>query len=302
MSWQILYISNPAVLTLKNRQLKYQSLETDEVLTFPIEDVSVIVLEHKQVTLTHALLSACMEGKIVIFTCDEKHIPNGALFPFAAHSRYALHSKTQLSASEPFKKKLWQQIIKQKIFNQATVLSFYKKEGAKPLFEMAKQVKSGDPDNLEGYAARIYWDAVFKNFSRRDNTIHNAALDYGYAIMRGALARAIVGSGLLPAVGLHHDNQLNNYNLADDLIEPFRPFVDALVLQMRFEKDVLQPKEKQELVLLLTRTCLMNDEEITVLKAVEYVVQSLMKSFENKDVGYLKLPTFKFHKNVTKKG
>ena len=302
MSWQILYISNPAMLTLKNRQLKYQCLETDEILTFPIEDISVIVLEHKQVTLTHALLSACMEGKVVLFTCDDKHIPNGALFPFAMHSRYALHSKIQLQASEPFKKKLWQQIIKQKIFNQATVLSFYKKEGTKPLFEMAKQVKSGDPDNLEGYAARIYWDAVFKNFSRRDNTIHNAALDYGYAIMRGALARAIVGSGLLPAVGLHHDNQLNNYNLADDLIEPFRPFVDALVLQMLFEKDVLQPKEKQELVLLLTRTCLMNDEEITVLKAVEYVVQSLMKSFENKDVGYLKLPTFKFHKNVTKKG
>ena len=114
MSWQILYISNPAVLTLKNRQLKYQSLETDEVLTFPIEDVSVIVLEHKQVTLTHALLSACMEGKVVLFTCDDKHIPNGALFPFAMHSRYALHSKIQLQASEPFKKKLWQQIIKQK--------------------------------------------------------------------------------------------------------------------------------------------------------------------------------------------
>ena len=130
MSWQILYISNPAVLTLKNKQLKYQSLETEEVLTFPIEDVSVIVLENHQVTLTHALLSACMEGKIVIFTCDERHIPNGALFPFAAHSRYALHSKTQLSASEPLKKKIWQQIIRQKIFNQATVLAFYDKKEA----------------------------------------------------------------------------------------------------------------------------------------------------------------------------
>ena len=301
MSWQILYISNPAVLTLKNKQLKYQSLETEEVLTFPIEDVSVIVLENHQVTLTHALLSACMEGKVVIFTCDEKHIPNGALFPFAAHSRYALHSKTQLSASEPLKKKIWQQIIRQKIFNQATVLAFYDKKEANILFEMAKQVKSGDPENLEGYAARIYWDAVFKDFSRRDNTVHNAALDYGYAILRGALARSIVGSGLIPAIGVHHDNQLNNYNLADDMIEPFRPFVDALVLNMSFKSDVLTTKEKQELVLLLTKNCLMIEEEITLLKACEYQVQSLMKSFENKDAVYLKLPTFKIHKKFTKK-
>ncbi len=301
MSWQILYVSNPAVLTLKNKQLKYQSLETEEVLTFPIEDVSVIVLENHQVTLTHALLSACMEGKVVIFTCDEKHIPNGALFPFAAHSRYALHSKTQLSASEPLKKKIWQQIIRQKIFNQATVLAFYDKKEANILFEMAKQVKSGDSENLEGYAARIYWDAVFKDFSRRDNTVHNAALDYGYAILRGALARSIVGSGLIPAIGVHHDNQLNNYNLADDLIEPFRPFVDALVLNMIFKSDVLTTKEKQELVLLLTKNCLMMEEEITLLKACEYQVQSLMKSFENKDAVYLKLPTFKIHKKFTKK-
>ena len=301
MSWQILYISNPAVLTLKNKQLKYQSLETEEVLTFPIEDVSVIVLENHQVTLTHALLSACMEGKVVIFTCDEKHSPNGALFPFAAHSRYALHSKTQLAASEPLKKKIWQQIIRQKIFNQATVLAFYDKKEANILFEMAKQVKSGDPENLEGYAARIYWDAVFKDFSRRDNTVHNAALDYGYAILRGALARSIVGSGLIPAIGVHHDNQLNNYNLADDLIEPFRPFVDALVLNMSFNSDVLTTKEKQELVLLLTKNCLMMEEEITLLKACEYQVQSLMKSFENKDAVYLKLPTFKIHKKFTKK-
>ena len=301
MSWQILYISNPAHLSLKNRQLKYQSIETEEVLTFPIEDVSVIVLENHQVTLTHALLSACMEGKIVVFTCDEKHMPNGALFPFAAHSRYALHSKTQLAASEPLKKKIWQQIIRQKIFNQATVLAFYDKKESTTLFEMAKQVKSGDPENLEGYAARIYWDAVFKDFSRRDNTVHNAALDYGYAILRGALARSIVGSGLIPSIGVHHDNQLNNYNLADDLIEPFRPFVDALVLNMSFKSDVLTTKEKQELVLLLTKNCLMMEEEITILKACEYQVQSLMKSFENKDAVYLKLPTFKIHKKFIKK-
>ncbi len=301
MSWQILYVSNPAVLTLKNKQLKYQSLETDEVLTFPIEDISVIVLENKQITLTHALLSACMEGKIILFTCDDKHTPNGALFPFANHSRYALHSKIQLSSSEPLKKKIWQQIVKQKIFNQATVLAFYNKKGANPLFEMGGQVKSGDTDNLEGYAARIYWDEIFKTGTRRDNSIQNAALDYGYAIIRGALARSIVGSGLIPAFGVHHDNQLNNYNLADDLIEPFRPFVDALVLSMKFKSDVLQPKEKQELILLLTKNCLMNDEEITLLKACEYVVQSLMKSFENKDVSFLKLPTFKIHKNITKK-
>ena len=301
MSWQILYVSNPAVLTLKNKQLRYQSLETDEILTFPIEDISVIVLEHNQVTLTHALLSACMEGKVVIFTCDDKHIPNGALFPFASHSRYALHSKIQLSASEPLKKKIWQQIIKQKIFNQATVLAFYDKQDANPLFEMSHQVKSGDTDNLEGYAARIYWDEIFKTGTRRDNSIQNTALDYGYAIIRGALARSIVGCGLIPSVGIHHDNQLNNYNLADDLIEPFRAFVDAQVLSMKFKSDVLQPKEKQELVLLLTKNCLMNNEEITILKACEYMVQSLMKVFENKDISFLKLPTFKIHKNVTKK-
>ncbi|MDR0449606.1 MAG: type II CRISPR-associated endonuclease Cas1 [Rickettsiales bacterium] len=291
MGWRILQLTKPCKLSVKNKQLLYES--DDNKTTFPIEDLSVVILETGFAQLTGSLLSELAANGVVLFACDQTHQPAGAFFPFHEHSRYAEIAHLQIAATEPLKKRLWQSIVQQKIMNQASLLKLLGKNNSSELQEIAKRVQSGDTDNREGYAAALYWKSLFENFTRNDDaSIINKSLNYGYAILRGCVARNIVGTGLVPCFGIHHDNKLNQFNLVDDLIEPFRPFLDFIVASTDFEgRTELTPQLKNKLVSILIHNCNMGSEEISILKACEMSAESLAKAVREKDSSLLKLPT-----------
>lgn len=294
MGWRILQITKPCKLSVKNRQLVYEPFE-DEALKLPLEDISVIILENRQILLNSSLLAELAEYDVVLFSCNASHLPSGTFFPYHDHSRYAEMTWVQIESSEPFKKRLWQEIVKAKINNQAVVLEALNKDGSKKLFEIAKLVQSGDAKNSEAYAAGLYWKYLFSDFNRGDeNNIINSALNYGYAIVRGAMARSVVGAGLLPCFGIHHANKLNQFNLVDDLMEPFRPFVDYKVASMQWENvKELSPQLKNQLVSVLTNNCLINGDELKLLYACEIEATSVAKSFKTKSIKDLRIPILK---------
>lgn len=296
MSWRILQITKPCRLSVKNSQLCYESLDDEaQKLNLPLEDVSVIILEHKQILLNSALIARLAENDIVVFSCGEQHLPEAVFLPFHNHSRYAEIAWLQTQTSEPLKKRLWQEVIKAKINNQAACLKWCQKENSDKMYAIAKQVQSGDAKNSEAFAASLYWKSLFIDFNRHDETdIRNSALNYGYAIIRGAMARAVVGAGLLPCFGIHHANKLNQFNLVDDLMEPLRPFVDYVVFNMDLMNiSTLTTPLKNQLVSVLTHNVIFDNEEISLLKIMEIEAQSIVKAFRDKDPKNLKLPVLK---------
>ncbi len=294
MGWRILQITKACHLSVKNRQLVYAPQEGD-TLTIPLEDVSVLVLENKQISLHNSLISELAKNDVVMFSCDESHLPSGVFFPFHNHSRYSEMAWQQVEMSEPLKKRLWQEIVKAKINNQAMCLQLFNRVNSDKLREIAKLVQSGDAKNSEAFAANLYWKSLFDNFNRNDESnIRNAALNYGYAIIRGCMARAVVGAGLLPCFGIHHANKLNQFNLVDDLMEPFRPYVDYQVNKMKWDGiSELSGSLKNELISILTQNCFMDEEEINILKSCELVAMSVAKSIRNKDAKFLRTPILK---------
>lgn len=235
-----LFISNPTYLSTKNNQLivSYPN-EEKEVKTVPIEDIGILVLEHQQITITNGLLSKLIKNKAAIINCDEFHLPISLLQPLVGHSEQTERIKHQLNASIPLKKNLWQQTINAKITNQGYVLEEFNIP-ARKLFKWANDVKSGDSENHESRAAVYYWKQFFEldNFTRSQHgNAPNNLLNYGYAILRAITARALVSSGMLPSVGIFHKNKYNAYCLADDIMEPYRVYVDVLV------NDIVQRKE-----------------------------------------------------------
>lgn len=290
MGWRILQLTKPCKLSVKQKQLFY---ETDDArTTIPIEDLSVVVLETGFVQLTGHVLSEFAANDVVLLTCDASHLPTGTFFPFHDNSRYSEMAHIQVAASEPLKKRIWQSVVQQKILNQAAVLRALDIENA--LSEIAKRVQSGDSDNREAYAAQLYWRLLFGDFTRRDDAnIINKALNYGYAIIRGCVARNVVSSGLLPCFGIHHDNQLNQFNLVDDMMEPLRPFVDYCVAKIDFNSSTdLTPELKNKLISVLLCNVNMNGEYLSLLKCVEIMSASLAKVFRQKDCRLLNLPVF----------
>lgn len=225
-------LSNPAYLNTRNEQLLINYPNTDEQpKSLAIEDLGVLVLENPQLTITNVLLSKLLENNVCVIQCDEKHMPKGVLLPLEGHSEQSERYKHHINASEPLKKNLWQQTVSAKIENQATLLAMLGKPNPKILY-LSKHVLSGDPQNLEGQAAALYWPQVFglSAFKRDpDGFPPNHLLNYGYAILRAITARALVSSGLLPTLGIFHKNKYNAFCLADDVMEPYRPFVDLLV-------------------------------------------------------------------------
>ncbi len=294
MGWRILQITKPCRLSVKNRQLVCENND-DNKLTLPLEDISVIVLENRQIIFSNALLSELADNDIVLFSCDFSHMPSGCFKPFHNHSRYSEIAWLQIETSEPLKKRIWQEIVKTKICNQAYCLKFFNKDYHKKLFEIAKLVQSGDAKNSEAFAANIYWKNLFEDFNRHnEQDIRNSALNYGYAIIRGCMARSVVGAGLLPCFGIHHANKLNAFNLVDDLMEPFRPFVDYQVNKLSFTnfKEV-DSQIKNKLVAILTQNCYISDEEVTLLRACDVVALSVAKTIKDKNLKYLQLPILK---------
>jgi CRISPR-associated protein Cas1 len=240
-----LYFGNPIYLSLRNSQLVLKTPDADKLeesfkreaeRTIPIEDIGVVVLDNRRITITTGAMEALLGNNCAIITCDSTSLPVGLMLPLCGNTTQSERFRNQIDASLPLKKQLWQQTVRQKILNQATVLNRNTGAVVKNMQVWANEVKSGDPDNLEARAATYYWRNLFPtlpNFVRgREGEPPNNLLNYGYAILRACVARGLVGSGLLPTLGIHHHNRYNAYCLADDIMEPYRPFVDDLVINI----------------------------------------------------------------------
>ena len=230
-----LYFGNPAYLHKQQQQLKVIKPDNNaEIGSVPIEDIGVVVLDNPQITITHALMAALLERNTAIISCDQKHLPTGLMLPLDGNTLQSERFRIQIEASEPLKKNLWAQTVKAKVENQATVLKAAGIDN-KRLLALLPQIQSGDAENIEGRAASVYWKLLFESipFVRdRFGDFPNPHLNYAYAIIRAVVARSLVGSGLLPTLGIHHSNKYNAYCLADDIMEPYRPYCDWLVFRM----------------------------------------------------------------------
>ena len=282
-----LAFGNPVYLSLSNQQLviKFPDKEKED-RTIPIEDIGVVVLENKQITITHALISALVENNCALITCDNNMLPSGLLLPLAVNTVQSERFNHQITASLPLKKQLWQQTIQCKIRNQATVLHTLHGLDCKNMLAWANDVRSGDADNKEARAAAYYWRKIFpdkKSFTRDQyGEMPNNLLNYGYAILRAVVARALVASGMLPTLGIHHHNRYNAYCLADDIMEPYRPFVDMLVYKivnsgLMFEE--LNTTVKRELLQIPTIDVFIDGKRSPLMVAVSTTTASLYKCF-----------------------
>lgn len=240
-----LYFGNPAYLSMNQKQLIIQvpevacneslpdSFKTDAKRSVPIEDIGVMILDNRQITLTQGLLEALIENNCALITCDATRMPVGLMLPLCGNTTQNERFRAQLEASLPLQKQLWQQTVQMKIANQAANLKVCKGAEVRNMLVWVDSVKSGDTDNVEARAAAYYWPSLFERFKRdREGFPPNNLLNYGYAVLRAVVARALVGSGLLPTLGIHHCNRYNAYCLADDIMEPYRPYVDKLVFDL----------------------------------------------------------------------
>lgn len=293
---RVIGFQNPAYLSLKLQQMvitlpdiEKQPNIPDEVKkmhvqTIPIEDIGVVVLDNRQVTITQALMAALLENNCAIITCDDHHLPVGLFLPLEGNDIQNERFRAQIDASEPLKKQMWQQTVSSKILGQAAVLQTENIE-SRNMCAWAKEVRSGDADNLEGRAAAYYWRNVFHNpnFIRgQEGDPPNNLLNYGYAIVRALIARALVAAGLLPTLGIHHHNRYNAYCLADDIMEPYRPVVDLAVLDIvkRFSDiSELTPALKRELLGIPTKDVVIDGHRSPLMVAVQTTANSVQKCF-----------------------
>jgi len=283
-----LYFGNPAYLKTKLEQLIIEKQDDGELVTVPIEDIGLLILDHGQITITSGVIAKLLEKNVALVTCDATHHPTGLMLNLDGHTLQSRQFAAQLDASLPVKKQLWQQTVTAKIYNQASLLKQHGKEN-KLLLNLARDVKSGDSENHEAKAASYYWKNLFPPFIgfRRDRygMPPNNMLNYGYAILRAVIARSLVGSGLLPTLGIFHRNQYNAYCLADDIMEPYRPFVDRLVCTMidpaepQFE---LTPALKKQLLTIPALDVYIDGQRSPLMVAAQRTTASLARCFEGK--------------------
>lgn len=285
-----LYFGHPSRLKAKDRQLLviYPNKEKTTV-SIPIEDIGVVVLDHWDIMLSQFALNKMLENNVAVISCNEKHMPKGMFLNLDGHHAQSKKTSHQIEATVPLKKNLWQQTVRSKIHNQAMVLN---RQGIAHgnLKSWSLKVGSGDPSNLEGRAAAYYWKKVFEPYTPRfkrdkDGGMPNALLNYGYAILRAVVARSLVASGLLPTLGIHHRNKYNAYCLADDIMEPYRPYVDILVLDLieegaLEEGERLSPQIKQGLLQIPALDVLINGKKSPLLVGVQRTTASLAACFE----------------------
>ena len=302
-----LCFSNPIYLSLRNAQLVLHlpEVESNKTLpeaikkeaerTIPIEDIGVVILDNRRITITSGVMEALLENNCAVITCNQKSMPVGLLLPLCGNTTQNERFRSQLEASLPLRKQLWQQTIKQKILNQEHVLRINTAQETNCMRVWSNDVRSGDPDNLEARAAAYYWKNVFTtypNFVRdREGTPPNNLLNYGYAILRAIIARALVGSGLLPTLGIHHHNRYNAYCLADDIMEPYRPYVDQLVLdiiQCNLEISDITRDLKMLLLGIPMLDVVINGKRSPLMIAAQQTTASLAKCFagEIKRISY----------------
>ena len=307
-----LCFSNPAYLSLNNSQLviKLPGVAYNKKLpeifdekttqTVPIEDIGIVVLDNKQITITQGLLEKLLENNCAVVTCDSSHLPVGLMLPLCGNTVQSERFRAQIDCSLPLKKQLWQQTIRQKILNQAAVLEKFSNEEHPCMRIWANEVRSGDPDNTEGRAAAYYWKNLFKDkvsdfVRKRDGVAPNNYLNYGYAILRAVIARSLVSSGMLPTLGIHHHNRYNAYCLADDIMEPYRPYVDDLV----YEYYVQHPDNKEidkefkaQFLSIPTLDVIIDGKRSPLMVAATTTTASLYKCFsgDQRKVSYPEMP------------
>ena len=258
----------------------------DELGRVPLDDITALILSGPQITLSKSLMVALAERKAVIVVCGRNWHPVSFSLPFDAHYESAGILKDQIAASEPLRKRLWQQVVRGKIANQAVVLRHHAPESRAigELEILRRRVKSGDPENMEAQAARHYWPALMGPDFRRDRHAEgvNALLNYGYTVLRAATARAVCGSGLHPALGLHHGSRVNPFALVDDLMEPFRPVVDSTVRDMSEGVTSLESDQKRVLAAVLREDVMLETGAAPVVNGLSRLAQSLVSSLATK--------------------
>lgn len=289
-----LYFGNPAYLYKKDGQLIVKDPESDSVsqaikAKIPTEDIGLIVLDHQRITITQSLMISLLEKNAAILLCNESHMPVSLTLPMAYNDTYCEKVKYQLEASEPLKKQLWRQTIVAKLKNQSRVLQILNLESSS-IDHMANRVKSGDPDNLEGQAANIYWDRLLDKYEvtrGRYDGPPNQYFNYGYAILRSVIARNLVGSGCLPVLGIHHRNKYNPYCLADDIMEPYRPLVDLMILkylnQIKALEDQLTKDDKAFLLQIPVLDVEINGKISPLMVGSQRTTASLIRCYEGID-------------------
>lgn len=289
-----LLFEKPAYLSLKDKQLlikqQDESLLPDTVFTtksLPIEDIGIVVLDNRQITLTQPLLDSFLDNNCALITCGESHMPTGMMLPLESNTIQSERFADQINASLPLKKQLWQQTVKQKILNQHAVLCLTHGKLFPYMTNLADKVKSGDTDNVEGTAAAYYWKNIFSGYIEdfvrdREGMSPNAALNYGYAILRAVIARSLAASGLLATLGIHHHNRYNAYCLADDIMEPYRPYVDYLIANLvasGVDCSKLSAEVKYKLLSIPVMDVMLNGEKKPLMIAAGLTASSLAKCF-----------------------
>ncbi|MBX7046532.1 MAG: type II CRISPR-associated endonuclease Cas1 [Ignavibacteria bacterium] len=285
-----LYFGNPAYLSTKNEQLVIKKIENDEeqISTVPIEDIGIVILDHYGVTISQYLVSLLLENNVALITCNKNHHPTGLLLNLDGNSVQSEKFRAQIDISKPLCKQLWQQTISSKIYNQAMLL---KKEGKNNLnmLKWSEKVRSGDSSNLEARASVYYWKNLFGEdiefYRDRFGEPPNNLLNYGYAILRAIVARGLVASGLLPTLGIFHKNKYNAYCLADDIMEPYRPYIDNIVLQVIKEKldySFLTPELKKRFFNIPIIEILINKKRSPLIVGLQKTTNSLAQCFQGK--------------------
>lgn len=289
-----LYFGQAAYLSLRDGQLLVRLPAEEGSRSIPIEDIGVLILDHQQISITHALMNALEAHKCALITCSASHMPSGLFLPLDAHSLQSERFQTQIEATLPLKKQLWQQTVRMKIQNQARVLEEVYAQPQGNMLAWVKQVRSGDPDNLEARAAAYYWANLFPSlpkFTReREESAPNALLNYGYALLRAVVARSLVSVGLLPTLGIHHHNRYNAYCLADDIMEPYRPYVDKFVQEIyeREYPESLTKDIKHRLLTIMEQDVVFDGITHPLSIATSLTASSLVRCFEgsSKQIDY----------------
>lgn len=299
---QILAFTNPARLSTSKGLIVIDTMNDREITTRPIEDIGIVVIESHRVLVTAALLSALLDNNVAVIFCNAKHMPSGLLLPISGNSLMTERLRKQIGASQPLRKQLWQQTVSAKITNQGRLLRTNNLNASDTMEKWAKLVRSGDPDNLEARAAIFYWknlfpdNSKFKRGNESDET--NSLLDYGYAILRAIVARAIVSTGLMPQIGLFHTNKYNAYCLADDIMEPYRPYVDQLVCQIKetfgTEHVEMSTDVKRRLLELPVVDVVISGKRRPLLIAATMTVASLWKCY-NGELRKISYPEIQCH-------
>ena len=289
-----LFFSNTVCLSLKNKQLVVKYPQTEDESTVPVEDIGFVVIDNSQIMITVPLINALTENNAAVVFCNDKHLPFSMNLPLDTNTIQSQLFSNQIKAKLPVKKKCWKQVVESKIANQGSLLEKYGKKADK-IFESARNVKAGDSTNREGYAAKLYWESLMGKDWYRDRfgIWPNNYLNYGYAILRAAVARAIVGSGLLPTLGINHHNKYNAYCLADDIMEPYRPFIDDEVMEYINccdEEEVTQ-EFKKKVLQVLTRDVKIGKVKRPLMVALTMTTASLAKVFAGEETN-LVLPVF----------